>query len=328
MIQILSKLCLEDKITNIFAAPTMCLAKRPTLLALARCVCDLSKVTRYPAKESKPPGSFPRMSEAMATNEVEFKLLSDQLNSACEDFGILQANGFTVQDEIHQGNSFEPQFRGWISGVYGTNHSLSSSYLPYMKFLQEEIGFFLFESPNYEFTQLPMPDKKKSTDSIKTCDDLKFCYDKSKETTILFEKPYNQEGRRLWTIRLCNCKNPHNKNSCTKEDCHRFQITWKKDDGVSEEEEKFLAFELWFAFEVVPQYRGLSEYPCLLEVGFGREKAEAALEQKAKLFKSNEFAQMWGEIKSLSKEPSEEPSKEPSEEPSEESSSIAKSLVA
>eukprot|EP00917_Polyrhabdina_sp_WS-2016_P009488 GHVP01021019.1.p1 GENE.GHVP01021019.1~~GHVP01021019.1.p1 ORF type:complete len:111 (+),score=6.15 GHVP01021019.1:290-622(+) len=80
-----------------------------------------SKVTRNPAKHPNDKLKreqtlrlFPRMSEAMATNEVEFKLLSDQLNSACEDFGILQANGFTVQDEIHQGNSFEPQFRGWI----------------------------------------------------------------------------------------------------------------------------------------------------------------------------------------------------------------------
>eukprot|EP00917_Polyrhabdina_sp_WS-2016_P026755 GHVP01057308.1.p1 GENE.GHVP01057308.1~~GHVP01057308.1.p1 ORF type:complete len:103 (+),score=8.66 GHVP01057308.1:48-311(+) len=44
---------------------------------------------------------------------MEFKILSDQLNSACQDIVIPQANGFTVQDELHQANSSEPEFRGF-----------------------------------------------------------------------------------------------------------------------------------------------------------------------------------------------------------------------
>eukprot|EP00917_Polyrhabdina_sp_WS-2016_P011431 GHVP01025173.1.p1 GENE.GHVP01025173.1~~GHVP01025173.1.p1 ORF type:complete len:107 (+),score=18.84 GHVP01025173.1:47-367(+) len=58
---------------------------------------------------------------------MEAKILFDQLNSACEDYGIPEGNGFTLQDDLHQGNSVEPEFRGIITEE-GSHYSLKASW--------------------------------------------------------------------------------------------------------------------------------------------------------------------------------------------------------
>eukprot|EP00917_Polyrhabdina_sp_WS-2016_P017814 GHVP01038542.1.p1 GENE.GHVP01038542.1~~GHVP01038542.1.p1 ORF type:complete len:199 (+),score=26.02 GHVP01038542.1:210-806(+) len=140
---------------------------------------------------------------------MEFKTITDQLNSAFEDYlGAPQANKFPVQDELHQGNYCEPGFKT-IRCHDGKVFKKGSS-----EAWSEVNGFFTYDSQlrgaencitsairevfrsrgNYylfEFGEV----KAESFEDI--------IIDES--TLFYLEKPKDHSGRRFWTVGLCNC---------------------------------------------------------------------------------------------------------------------------
>eukprot|EP00917_Polyrhabdina_sp_WS-2016_P011434 GHVP01025176.1.p1 GENE.GHVP01025176.1~~GHVP01025176.1.p1 ORF type:complete len:218 (+),score=37.90 GHVP01025176.1:207-860(+) len=161
---------------------------------------------------------------------MEAKILFDQLNSACEDYGIPEGNGFTFQDDLHQGNPVELEFRGFIS-KNGSHYTC-------------EIPWTLDEHHN-------IPKQPNDYDVEKIAYRQLPFYANNERETIFCVDSEDRDGRRFWTIKICNCLETHEakqlfERDCKEEVCLKFWISWKK-----ENEEK--AFGLWYAFEVVPQ---------------------------------------------------------------------------
>eukprot|EP00917_Polyrhabdina_sp_WS-2016_P017813 GHVP01038541.1.p1 GENE.GHVP01038541.1~~GHVP01038541.1.p1 ORF type:complete len:319 (+),score=39.31 GHVP01038541.1:210-1166(+) len=222
---------------------------------------------------------------------MEFKTITDQLNSAFEDYlGAPQANKFPVQDELHQGNYCEPGFKT-IRCHDGKVFKKGSS-----EAWSEVNGFFTYDSQlrgaencitsairevfrsrgNYylfEFGEV----KAESFEDI--------IIDES--TLFYLEKPKDQSGRRFWTVGLCNCnkwkniekipsyidpevapcKNFERDLTRFKKQCRKFRISWiaKEKNTKSAEAAKSgklpntietrSAHYLWYAFEHSPNIR-------------------------------------------------------------------------
>eukprot|EP00917_Polyrhabdina_sp_WS-2016_P011435 GHVP01025177.1.p1 GENE.GHVP01025177.1~~GHVP01025177.1.p1 ORF type:complete len:241 (+),score=23.46 GHVP01025177.1:207-929(+) len=214
---------------------------------------------------------------------MEAKILFDQLNSACEDYGIPEGNGFTFQDDLHQGDSGEPEFRGLLT----KNGSHFSSQCPTtLTFRHNIIGrmFFIYDKIKEVFEN---PSDYSVTTSSIILGKASVRSDKRRETILGFEDPKDRDGRRFWTIRLCNClkfceAETLFERRCAGEECHKFEITWRN-------EEK--AFDLWYAFEVVPQalkynefygggvLAGIDTFPKCLDLAYLKRKFDKLLKQ-------------------------------------------------
>eukprot|EP00917_Polyrhabdina_sp_WS-2016_P013582 GHVP01029761.1.p1 GENE.GHVP01029761.1~~GHVP01029761.1.p1 ORF type:complete len:274 (+),score=44.10 GHVP01029761.1:116-937(+) len=223
---------------------------------------------------------------------MEFKTLFDQLNTACEDYcGIPQANGFPVSDDLYQANSDEPEFRGFRSeskpyiGFY-ENIPGREDIVRFAYFLRQVL---VEASENYEGRSLAdvTPSSCRSIqigkENVKLeslllpgeANAKKFEFNKSylesvfrmepedQETEFYSEEPEDKDGRRLWRFRLCNCSNKSmwrtsdpvdpKEIKCKGADCHRFQITWKQEAGISQEDQRKAARKLWLFFEITPR---------------------------------------------------------------------------
>eukprot|EP00917_Polyrhabdina_sp_WS-2016_P011428 GHVP01025170.1.p1 GENE.GHVP01025170.1~~GHVP01025170.1.p1 ORF type:complete len:253 (+),score=36.37 GHVP01025170.1:90-848(+) len=229
---------------------------------------------------------------------MEAKILFDQLNSACEDYGIPEENGFTFQDDLHQGDSVEPEFRGLITrdGSHfvalrdprGRNKK-QQNILRRMNFVNKKFVEVFLNLKDYKLTPLPKTCEHYMSKPLLKAYDAVVNFDNERETIFGFDHE-DRGGLRFWTIRLCNCLKSDEakelfKRRCTGEECHKFEISWKT-------EEK--AFDLWYAFEVVPQvykyrknfavgkYAGMDSFPkCLDPASLKREFDEVLQQIKA-----------------------------------------------
>eukprot|EP00917_Polyrhabdina_sp_WS-2016_P026519 GHVP01056931.1.p1 GENE.GHVP01056931.1~~GHVP01056931.1.p1 ORF type:complete len:178 (-),score=23.42 GHVP01056931.1:324-830(-) len=146
---------------------------------------------------------------------MEFKLLSDQLNSACEDFpGIPQTNEFLLQDDLH--GNLEPEFR-WIrwrdsilKAEESTGHSFSEPTLRVKCIMNRlrtvcktlkrgEPQKFGVEFIGGKCDLAKLPDKYKASDITNI--------DFDGGSALYIQEPQVKDGRRSYTIQLCNCDN-------------------------------------------------------------------------------------------------------------------------
>eukprot|EP00917_Polyrhabdina_sp_WS-2016_P010205 GHVP01022482.1.p1 GENE.GHVP01022482.1~~GHVP01022482.1.p1 ORF type:complete len:296 (-),score=48.05 GHVP01022482.1:83-970(-) len=198
---------------------------------------------------------------------MEFKLLSDQLNSACEDhFGIPQQ---FVQDELHQGISLEPQFQG---------------------IQQPDVGLFYTVKPGTTYSNLDwatdgLVDGLKivlknefdlfqvSTDFSEDPDCLDEKYKEYNENnpTNFFISAKNANSKRHWTVLMCNCEQnmPQDMTEMTEipecgsgNSCYKFDITWNPSQSWKGKTDltEFEVFRgLWRTFDMLSN-------PCILEL--------------------------------------------------------------
>eukprot|EP00917_Polyrhabdina_sp_WS-2016_P003174 GHVP01006999.1.p1 GENE.GHVP01006999.1~~GHVP01006999.1.p1 ORF type:complete len:323 (-),score=58.56 GHVP01006999.1:859-1827(-) len=253
---------------------------------------------------------------------MEFKTLTDQLNSACEEyFGSPQASGFPVRDELNQ----EPVFQGFRT-YNGTYYDAGQKKIDIITsretLIMEKIReVFKNESKNYELKLLtPIP---------KSAEDLVY---KHITTNFYFDKLEIRGKQRYWKVMLCNCRNWNIRDdaalkvqSCLEvqkgneektKNCLSFEVTWSK--KLSEEEAKEIAISLWYAFDIAPQ-KNYNKY-LLFDKGMSSDQGKNA---KAEVQKTN-FDPWWEQISQLykatdkqseeSKEELEEESKEELEE--------------
>eukprot|EP00917_Polyrhabdina_sp_WS-2016_P032237 GHVP01068769.1.p1 GENE.GHVP01068769.1~~GHVP01068769.1.p1 ORF type:complete len:247 (+),score=29.26 GHVP01068769.1:27-743(+) len=168
---------------------------------------------------------------------MEFKTLSDQLNSACEEyFGVSQANGLPLQDDLYQGKSIEPQFQGGLR--YGkTGHCLSFSQ-PIVKDNVEKIverlkkmdtsGQFDHDYELGEYSQKQNSFVRCALPSM-TLYDFEIIDYEDDNTLVYFDGHQDHDGRRFWIFGLCNCKKDSGNCEGGERRCLRVSITWKKE---------------------------------------------------------------------------------------------------
>eukprot|EP00917_Polyrhabdina_sp_WS-2016_P009402 GHVP01020866.1.p1 GENE.GHVP01020866.1~~GHVP01020866.1.p1 ORF type:complete len:270 (+),score=32.05 GHVP01020866.1:41-850(+) len=172
---------------------------------------------------------------------MEFKLLFDQLNSACEDFcGVPHGNGFPVHDDLNHGN-LEPEFRVrklrfGTTVQDNTEPRVGNSINCIMQQLQTIIPY----------------DKRFEVNWLKG-----FLTFGSDDTILYVQEPEYFNGRRLWTIWICNCRNPDiirnvlKGTQCESEKCAKLSVTYK--DTLEEAELLDAAQYLWWWFECCPK---------------------------------------------------------------------------
>eukprot|EP00917_Polyrhabdina_sp_WS-2016_P015906 GHVP01034497.1.p1 GENE.GHVP01034497.1~~GHVP01034497.1.p1 ORF type:complete len:256 (+),score=29.99 GHVP01034497.1:319-1086(+) len=205
---------------------------------------------------------------------MELKSLEDQLNSACEDFGIPQASGITLRDELHQVNSLEPEFEAirWKNGTLlqvpyrGAKTEDDKNNLNREDFIRETLINVCQNSEKYFV-------RDASNDDHVGSSDLVFRKGSSESTLFFFEEPQVRSGRRYWKIRLCNCGNISLKNSSGNHPCESsrakicrtLEISYNLEmDAIQQER---VCQELWKAFEVAPG-KSQGKYSSL---SFGKE---------------------------------------------------------
>eukprot|EP00917_Polyrhabdina_sp_WS-2016_P012558 GHVP01027565.1.p1 GENE.GHVP01027565.1~~GHVP01027565.1.p1 ORF type:complete len:261 (+),score=47.07 GHVP01027565.1:26-784(+) len=183
---------------------------------------------------------------------MEFKILSDHFNFACEDFGlgIPQANEDPFPDELHRGNSFEPEFHWGLRSGNGEWYKFERFGNPRVKRIFEQLEK-IWKDKNDVF-EIFVPKENY----------LKFygvfvAKLNSLQYFIHFVEPENGNHRRFWTIRLCNCgKIKKDINSdCVEqyEKCHTFTISWNP--NLKLDEQKKAAECLWYVFELAPKLK-------------------------------------------------------------------------
>eukprot|EP00917_Polyrhabdina_sp_WS-2016_P015905 GHVP01034495.1.p1 GENE.GHVP01034495.1~~GHVP01034495.1.p1 ORF type:complete len:175 (+),score=21.05 GHVP01034495.1:319-843(+) len=144
---------------------------------------------------------------------MELKSLANQLNSACEDFGIPQASGITLRDELHQVNSLEPEFEAirWKNGTSlqvpyrGAKTEDDKNNLNREIFIKETLANVCQNlRAKYDVRDAWNDDHVKFSDLV-------FQEGNSlvsdERTLLFFEEPQVRSGRRYWKIRLCICDN-------------------------------------------------------------------------------------------------------------------------
>eukprot|EP00917_Polyrhabdina_sp_WS-2016_P019708 GHVP01042068.1.p1 GENE.GHVP01042068.1~~GHVP01042068.1.p1 ORF type:complete len:253 (-),score=35.29 GHVP01042068.1:205-963(-) len=190
---------------------------------------------------------------------MEFTTLSDQLNSACEEyFGLSQANGFPLQDDLYQGNSIEPEFRRFFFHkssyknklkLKDVKHRLKDLFFNLQRFSQQQVYTFRHNKEEVK------SDFHKTLETIHK--DLK--YGEDEESCVHIQPCFNGEGRRLWTFRICNCnlrKEELRKfvlRECKSTSCHTFSVTWDPvwtvDEAGCETTARSIAKNLWVTLE-------------------------------------------------------------------------------
>eukprot|EP00917_Polyrhabdina_sp_WS-2016_P019015 GHVP01040818.1.p1 GENE.GHVP01040818.1~~GHVP01040818.1.p1 ORF type:complete len:241 (-),score=38.06 GHVP01040818.1:172-894(-) len=236
---------------------------------------------------------------------MEFKILSDQLNSACQDIVFPQANGFTVQDELHQANSSEPTFWGvglkdkvytCISNPKSTlekENQMAARTKYILTTIQDEFcqkkRLFLMKYENAKNYEENIVNKKAFDawiDSVKK---------RNWKLSAINSTRTEEDGRLFWSIEFWDTKK------------HKFLISWKR--GLSEESNKTACKRLMLTFDDNSGYFGLDNIfddnasPQLQRQG---EEAERS-------WLKNKFEPLWKEFRKPTR--SEECSDSPSEEP-------------
>eukprot|EP00917_Polyrhabdina_sp_WS-2016_P015706 GHVP01034100.1.p1 GENE.GHVP01034100.1~~GHVP01034100.1.p1 ORF type:complete len:271 (+),score=37.62 GHVP01034100.1:64-876(+) len=175
---------------------------------------------------------------------MEFKQIMDQLNSACEDhFVIPQPNGI-VQDELHQENSSEPDFKGirWGKSPYYTHKDVTNP-VPELRKKEEDV---------FNLVQEVLHSKENKYVVEKSCEELTW-----KADTAFYIKAENKKDFcRSWTVWLCNCVNrekiqteddPLGPPCLPGESCCSFTISWNLSLSLNEQQK--LSQKLSTAFE-------------------------------------------------------------------------------
>eukprot|EP00917_Polyrhabdina_sp_WS-2016_P020331 GHVP01043515.1.p1 GENE.GHVP01043515.1~~GHVP01043515.1.p1 ORF type:complete len:281 (+),score=32.11 GHVP01043515.1:23-844(+) len=207
---------------------------------------------------------------------MEGKILSDLLSAACEDVGLSQIDGFHPE-------SLGTDFRGirfWSGHRFGSTESYRYD------FSSPQGLQFISRTPNPHFPHsLIKPDLRNylsTTEKIERIMGFNFCLrysiielqgrfigedahyakllvneDPETETEVCIGKPFNEGGRRYWTVRICNCdKREHfrdmyaeewRKHPCFGVNCRGLEITWN--DQLVGKEKKKIARDLWYHME-------------------------------------------------------------------------------
>eukprot|EP00917_Polyrhabdina_sp_WS-2016_P026520 GHVP01056932.1.p1 GENE.GHVP01056932.1~~GHVP01056932.1.p1 ORF type:complete len:277 (-),score=37.51 GHVP01056932.1:41-844(-) len=185
---------------------------------------------------------------------MEFKLLSDQLNSACEDFpGIPQTNEFLLQDDLH--GNLEPEFRWirWRKSILKAEKAKGNYYSEpttrvkcIMNRLRTVCTLKRGERQKYEVEFIGRKcDLAKLPDKYK--DEFITTIDFDDATALYIQEPQVKDGRRSYTIQN-DLENLHTV-QCTSEDCFKFSITSRR---FRKKIDKDATFFLWWAFECCP----------------------------------------------------------------------------
>eukprot|EP00917_Polyrhabdina_sp_WS-2016_P012557 GHVP01027564.1.p1 GENE.GHVP01027564.1~~GHVP01027564.1.p1 ORF type:complete len:292 (+),score=39.94 GHVP01027564.1:26-877(+) len=256
---------------------------------------------------------------------MEFKILSDQFNSACEDFGlgIPQANGYPFQDELYRRKSFEPEFLWglrsgngeWYKAESLTKANIDTEAYPIKYRTQrifEKITAILKEKDDVYEISVPEENYLSTFNGVQ-----EILEGVNISTSFLhFVEPENGNHRRFWSIRLCNCgKITKDINSdCVEqyEKCHTFTISWNP--NLKLDKQKEVASELWYVFELVPKLKEYEELTCVPKGTISNSMTPSLKKQKAcKYYYSkdegfkvlnSEFESLWKEIDA--KEPDKE----------------------
>eukprot|EP00917_Polyrhabdina_sp_WS-2016_P000853 GHVP01001800.1.p1 GENE.GHVP01001800.1~~GHVP01001800.1.p1 ORF type:complete len:248 (-),score=25.59 GHVP01001800.1:113-856(-) len=244
---------------------------------------------------------------------MEFKLLSDQLKFACEEFsGIPPANGFP---DLHQGN-LEPEFLGIRHYKREYDYGSHPNVVNRTNVLFERLTKIWNEIEEGEQSfEMELLDGKFS-ESL----------NQGSETVFCILEPEKYDRRQHWTIRICNCKKQDDfihKNreylktipNCKSPDCAKIHITHQMHNGGA-------AADLSWWFEIFSNYQN------------GLKQPENKRERYNYVFRSTG---PWTRIYHCSnprqlaersgKESSEESSEESSDSPVEEQSFLTKLLA-
>eukprot|EP00917_Polyrhabdina_sp_WS-2016_P006617 GHVP01014745.1.p1 GENE.GHVP01014745.1~~GHVP01014745.1.p1 ORF type:complete len:252 (+),score=17.72 GHVP01014745.1:28-756(+) len=207
---------------------------------------------------------------------MEVKILSDLLNSACEDSVIPQANGFPVQEHFHHGNT-GPEFRAirceklgepFDSGCEGFYQELE---IPITRELRR-----IWCGKDSRFELRTNRVELRSNRVELRSNGFELCLNSVRElfpdelfsmsTTLYFPFPNETEDHRLqWTIGVCNCANGYDFERkglpclSNAKECFRIQITYN--NFLFQSEQTKAAKHLWRMFESAPRmYPGLKLY--------------------------------------------------------------------
>eukprot|EP00917_Polyrhabdina_sp_WS-2016_P015709 GHVP01034103.1.p1 GENE.GHVP01034103.1~~GHVP01034103.1.p1 ORF type:complete len:280 (+),score=37.18 GHVP01034103.1:44-883(+) len=182
---------------------------------------------------------------------MEFKHLTDQINSACGDhYDIPLPNGI-IQDELHHRNFSEPEFQGlraWNTSYYDSIAGSSE-----LRNTMDAIFYKLQEVWKNEGTLY----ERKILFNGKAPQTLEY----DPVETNFYIDAINLDGRRHWTVWLCNCESENLKAvkiragyRCKGKHCYKFKITCMTTDDP--EKDLKVCYGLWKALDF--QLRGLS----------------------------------------------------------------------
>eukprot|EP00917_Polyrhabdina_sp_WS-2016_P032236 GHVP01068768.1.p1 GENE.GHVP01068768.1~~GHVP01068768.1.p1 ORF type:complete len:245 (+),score=32.81 GHVP01068768.1:27-737(+) len=193
---------------------------------------------------------------------MEFKTFLDQLNSACEEyFGVSQANGLPLQDDLYQGKSIEPQFQGGLRyGDFG--HTLSFRGTEVKSNVEKIVERLKSMEKHEEFDDYYELREYRSKAFFR-CNLMNYIgvrfeaaleYDDDK--TLVYFDNQDVDGRRFWIFGLCNCEEESGNCEGEERRCFRFSITWKQE----QERERYAKMNSNFNKNAKQKARELYEY--------------------------------------------------------------------